>query len=47
MAHQRDKEEPGGRFPFGRAIVRDVKKFQFKISFKSLSSPKKANKGKL
>ena len=47
MADQHDKRDAEGSFPIGGGYTKDVKKVSIKRSFRSLSSPRKVDKGKL
>lgn len=47
MAHQHDKGDADGSFPVGGGCAKDVKKLSIKRSFRSLSSPRKVDKGRL
>jgi hypothetical protein len=47
MADQHDKRDVEGSFPIGGGSTKDVKKLSIKKSFRSLSSPRKVDKGRL
>jgi hypothetical protein len=47
MADQHDKRDAETNFPIGGGGVKDVKKLNIKKSFRSLSSPRKVDKGRL
>ena len=47
MADEHDKRDAGGRFPISGGGIKDVKKLNIKMSFRSLSSPRKVDKGRL
>jgi hypothetical protein len=47
MADQHDKRDAESSFPNGGVVVKDVKKLSIKKSFRSLSSPRRVDKGKL
>ena len=46
MADQHDKRDAQGSFPVGGGYTKDVKKLNIKKSFRSLSSPRKVEKGR-
>lgn len=46
MADEHDKREAEGSFPIGGGGAKDVKKRNIKKSFRSLSSPRKVEKGR-
>jgi len=47
MADQLDKRDAEGNFPVGGGCTKDAKKVNIKRSFRSLSSPRKVDKGRL
>ena len=47
MAEQHDKRDAESSFPLGGVGVKDAKKLSIKKSFRSLSSPRKVEKGRL
>lgn len=47
MADQHDKRDTESSFPIGGGSTKDVKKLNIKKSFRSLSSPRKVDKGRL
>jgi hypothetical protein len=47
MADQHDKRDSEGSFPIGGGGIKDVKKLNIKMSFRSLSSSRKVDKGRL
>jgi hypothetical protein len=42
MADQRDKGDAEGSFPIGGGGIKDVRKLNIKMGFRTLSSPRKA-----
>jgi hypothetical protein len=47
MADEHDKRDAESSFPIGGGGIKDVKKGNIKKSFRSLSSPRKVDKGRL
>lgn len=46
MADQQDKGDAEGSFPIGGGGIKDVRKLNIKMGFKTLSSPRKVDKGR-
>jgi hypothetical protein len=46
MAEQLDKGEAEGSFPIGGGGIKDIRKLNIKMGFRTLSSPRRADKGR-
>lgn len=46
MADQQDKTDAEGSFPIGGGGIKDVRKLNIKMGFRTLSSPRKVDKGR-
>jgi hypothetical protein len=47
MADQKDKGDAEGSFPIGGGGIKDVRKMNIKMGFRTLSSPRKGDKGRI